>query len=89
MGSLVQPGEPNRALLLTAAQTIQYFVERRSSGETVANTNVPTQQIHASELDEILGNMSADPWNMEIGFWQDLAEYPFLGTPGFPPDLER
>lgn len=102
MGSVVPPREPNRALLLTAAHTIQCVLDRRNTpgadaGEasgTARGASVADQGQSSANgglglgLDAILGDLSPDPWNMEMGFWQDLAECRFLGPQDFPTSSE-
>lgn len=76
MGTVVRPEEPNYALLSAAAQTIGGFLDSATSSSTrqqvISATECNTDQ-HAAEF---AFNMSPDPWNLEMGFWQELAEHP-------------
>ena len=71
MGSIVRPGEPSYALLSKATQTIQSFLESLRVDRVV-------EQPETHAVDEWFPHWSPDPWNLEIGFWQDLAEHPFI-----------
>lgn len=82
-GTLVMPGDPNYVLLSKAAETIDRFLH--SVGIPGQNNDNP-----AASDDMLLvfdPSLSGwDPYNnadlcdLEIGFWDSLAEHPFLSN---------
>lgn len=79
-GSILQLGEPNYALLSKATQTIQTFLESVNPDEKLDNQGMANEQLGTLGIDDWFPPLNPDPWNLEIGFWQNLAEHPFLPT---------
>jgi hypothetical protein len=76
---VIRSGEPNFALLTTAGRTIQAFLESwESEMPRLASDDCNRQAADADGANTTL-RMSPDPWNLEMGFWQDLGDLPFLG----------
>lgn len=76
IGTVVRQEEPNYALLSAAAQTIASFLDSESSSFTGQQPIPPTECNINQAPAEFAFNMSPDPWNLEMGFWQELAEHP-------------
>ena len=76
-GSIVKQGDPEYVLLSKATQTIQRFLESTSSDE---NTGNPVNAAEHLEPHGASGWPSPDPWILEMGFWDNLAEHPFLSS---------
>lgn len=76
IGTIVQPGDPNFALLSKAAQTIQRFLDSFHSD------SLPVQAVPDQSRDEggddWAALLSQDLWDFEAGFWQNLADHPSL-----------
>ena len=79
-GSILQLGEPNYALLSKATQTIQTFLESVNPDEELDNLGMAAEQQETLELDDWFPRLNPDPWNLEMGFWQNLADHPFLSS---------
>ena len=80
MGSIVRLGEPNYPLLSKATQTIQIFLESVHSHEQLHSSETVIPQQDAYNVEDWFHRLSPDPWNLEIGFWENLAEHPFLSS---------
>ncbi|KAJ9622825.1 hypothetical protein H2204_011434 [Knufia peltigerae] len=91
LGGLLQPGDPNYALLHRATSAIQSLlrVALSSSGRIADfrnpdnfSQNVP-QHDNQHQIDLSSFNFPAytDFWGCELDFWQDLDEHPLLLTP--------
>jgi hypothetical protein len=80
MGSIVRLGEPSYPLFSKATQTIQMFLESITSCEELHNSERVFGQQGALEVENWFPHLSPDPWNLEIAFWENLAEHPFLST---------
>ncbi|KAJ5239473.1 hypothetical protein N7468_004092 [Penicillium chermesinum] len=74
IGTIVQPGDPNYALLSKAAQTIQRFLDSIHSDSVQVQT-VPERDEGSDDWTALL---SQDLWDFEAGFWQSLADHPAL-----------
>jgi hypothetical protein len=81
LGSVIRPGEPNFILLTTAMRTIQAFIEswEGEAPKTVIQGDV-SKQPGVPDVATVPFDLSPDPWNLEMGFWQDLGDLPFLGV---------
>lgn len=79
-GSIVRLGEPNYSILFKATQTIQRFLEFINLQEEVPSLNAPIEQQQPCNIEEWFLDLNPDPWNLEIGFWDNLAEHPFLSN---------
>jgi hypothetical protein len=83
LGSVVQLGEPNYALLSTAMRTIEAFIDSLDSEAFLGNMTDAPWLPRMQNGDEIPFHLSPDPWNFELSFWQDLAEHPYLDTEAY------
>lgn len=80
MGSIVRLGEPNYPLLSKATQTIQTFLGSVLSCAEQHDSERVVGQRGALEVDNWFPHLNPDPWNLEIEFWENLAEHPFLSS---------
>ena len=88
MGSMVRADEPNYALLSKATETIQAFLESTTWSTMPARSQANTQLEAAYDGMDWSLQLSPDPWNLELAFWQNLGEHPFLlGSEPIAPDL--
>lgn len=86
VGTIVQPGDPNFALLSKAAQTIQRFLDSFHS-DSFQELAVPEQNRDEGG-DDWAALLSQDLWDFEAGFWQSLADHPALLAVDSPlPDI--
>lgn len=76
MGTVVRQEEFNYALLSAAAQTIGSFLDLKSPSVTAQPVMPATEFSIDPASTDFAFNMSPDPWNLEMGFWQELAEHP-------------
>ncbi len=74
MGSIIRERDPNYALLSKATQTIQRFLDIISNDD-VAGSPFPTSSEALLPVDDSFGFLNPDPWNLEIGFWNNLGEH--------------
>ena len=79
-GSIGWLGEPLYPLLLKATQTIQTFLESIDSHEDLQGSEKIVVEPVAFDFDNMFPLPSPDPWNLEISFWDNLAEHPFLSN---------
>lgn len=85
MGTVVRQEEPNYALLSTAAQSIRGFLESTGHSEATQHAPLVTEATADYAPAEFAFHLSPDPWNLEMGFWQELTEHPCFNmrfTPG-------
>jgi hypothetical protein len=75
---MVQPEEPNYALFMKAAQTIQSLLELMSSNREPMNQELSLGQPGCSGFEDWSSLISSDPWNIDSDFWQNLAEHPLF-----------
>lgn len=80
MGSIVRLGEANYPLLSKATQTIQMFLKSITSSEESHDSQNVVGQQEALDVESWFPHLSPDPWNLEIAFWENLAEHPFLSS---------
>jgi hypothetical protein len=81
LGSVIGPHEPNYSLLSTAMRTIQIFINSWESETLAHGDRGPVWQLDTGGIDELSSlYLDSESWNLELGFWQDLAEHPFLGV---------
>jgi hypothetical protein len=85
--TIVRLGEPSYALLSQATLTIQSFLDQsmKSRLEVHSNSQMLFGQQEDLNVEEWFLPVNPEPWNLEIGFWENLAEHPFLlsADPGF------
>jgi hypothetical protein len=79
-GSVGWLGEPLYPLLLKATQTIQTFLESIDSHDELQGSEKIVVEPVAFDFDDLFPLPSPDPWNLEISFWDNLAEHPFLSN---------
>ncbi|KAJ5748421.1 uncharacterized protein N7511_010117 [Penicillium nucicola] len=90
VGTIVRPGDPNFALLEKATSTIQRFLDSGAdtgiAGGEGGSAGVGGGGLGGGDVDEWAGGLGVDLWDFEAGFWQSLADHPFLGgiEPGLP-----
>lgn len=79
-GTIVRLGEPNYALLSQATLTIQSFLDQsiKSRQEVHTNSQILFGQQDDLSVEDWFPQVNPEPWNLEIGFWENLAEHPFL-----------
>lgn len=79
-GTVVKPGDPNYALLLKAAQTINRFLDFIHDGGEDTQNAPHAEQIPQPQGDDSLFMPELDPdlWSSEPAFWEGLADHPFL-----------
>lgn len=79
MGTIVQPTEPNYALLSRATNTIKKFLECIFARD---RRYVPLQGTEALEqaadLSSWIPQAQLEPWDFEVNFWNNLAEHPSM-----------
>ena len=81
LGALVQPGEPNYALLIGATRTIQSLLDAFMSGELnhfPESGSTTAEPPPISNLDQWLPWTNTDFWDFETDFWRNLADHPTL-----------
>lgn len=82
-GTIVNRGDPIYVLLSKATETIQKLLDSFHSGAVDVNSGGGyTGEDGAEDWAAILGQ---DLWDFETGFWQSLANHPFLST--FDPEI--
>lgn len=82
LGTVVQPMEPNYALLSRATDTIKKFLIRFHSQDRQAGPqgqNIPQTMPEGSFWDL---QSHLEPWDFEINFWDSLAEHPSMFNHG-------
>ena len=80
LGTIVQPMEPNYALLSRATDTIKKFLIRFHSQERQAGP-IQGQNIPQTMPEESFWDLQSqlEPWDFEINyFWDNLAEHPSM-----------
>ncbi|KAJ6081914.1 hypothetical protein N7499_006788 [Penicillium canescens] len=77
IGTIVRPGDPNFALLEKATRTIQRFLD--SGADSGVGGGEGVGGVGEGGDDEWAGGLGVDLWDFEAGFWQCLADHPFLG----------
>lgn len=77
IGSIIAPGEPNYALLSEASQTITSFLDSITIDRVTSMPENSSQQQEIVAINDWLGQLNSDPWNLEVEFWHNLGEYPF------------
>jgi hypothetical protein len=85
VGTIVRPGDPNFALLEKATRTIQRFLDFGADTGVGSGEGSGVGAGVGDGGDEWAGGLGVDMWDFEAGFWQCLADHPFLG--GIEPDL--
>ena len=80
-GCIVQAGDPSYDLLFKATETIQLFLDSMHVEKQQIHSEASNEQPSTFVADDWSMPWSADPWNLEIGFWSSLAEHPFLQFP--------
>ena len=78
MGSIVRLGDPDYPLLSKATQTIQSFLESNSSRQELQDSERIVGQQGALDVENWFPQLNPDPWNLEMAFWENMAEHPFL-----------
>jgi hypothetical protein len=84
IGTWVRSDEPNNALLQTASQTIQSFLDSVYSDEPSEAMRSATGDQQESNVSDWAPVPSLGSWDFEIGFWESLAEHPPLYQAGSP-----
>ena len=79
-GTIVRLGEPNYPLLSKATQTIQVFLESINWCGELQDSERVVGQSAALDAVDWFPHLNPDPWNLEIAFWENLAEHPFLSS---------
>ena len=81
-GSLVKSSEPSSSLLLKATATIQAFLDQRyasaPAGEHIESTAVAAESLLDSDPWSL--DITSEPWNLDWGMWDSLAEHPLIMT---------
>lgn len=83
LGTIVQPMEPNYALLSRATDTIKKFLIRFHSQVRQAGP-IKCQDIPQTMPERAFWDLQSqlEPWDFEINFWDNLAEHPSMFNPG-------
>lgn len=85
MGTIVQPSEPNYALLSRATNTIKKFLDcifaRDRHYVPLPGTEPPH---HSADLSSWVPQSQLEPWDFEVNFWDNLAEHPSMFNFPFP-----
>jgi hypothetical protein len=85
IGALSHPREPNFALLTRAAQTIENFLDSEERHDHHPNGQIATHHDAApGQMGPWASNLNLEAWDFDLGFWENLAEHPFLSNLEFP-----
>lgn len=83
-GTLVKTDDPNFAPLSKAARIIQRLLDHILSGTEVFSTQGPGPQQDNAQLQDVIPwypLQDQELWDLETGFWQELAGQPSLFDP--------
>ncbi|KAJ4402705.1 hypothetical protein N0V91_007080 [Didymella pomorum] len=86
-GALLQPEDPNYALLFAAARTMKNLLDRLITNRFTAQTQVPTTIQVAGQRPLRYSDQELIIWDthglqdFDPEFWLNLSEHPFLMTP--------
>jgi hypothetical protein len=86
-GALLQPEDPNYALLFAAARTIKNLLDRLITNKFTAQSEVPTTIEAAGQYPLRYSDEELIMWDthglqdFDPEFWLNLLEHPFLMTP--------
>ena len=83
IGVLSHPREPNFALLSRAAQTIENFLDSEERHDHHSSNQINSHQDAPGQLGPWASNMNLEAWDFDLGFWENLAEHPFLASMDF------
>ena len=63
---------------MTATKTIQGFLESlECESAVVSHDTIGEGEQNSGRLQNFM-HLPPDPWTLETGFWEDMAEHPFL-----------